>query len=251
MIYVLSGGAGLNLKVVGGTTQPTSPKENTVWVNTSTAINGYVFSATKPTSPVAGMVWFQTGTTSSAAMNIDKKNTVMLYPGGCQQYVSGAWVRKDAQTWDGTKWKPWRIYLFDGSVNTALTGGINGTIQNKRIRFSASVAAASNNTYTTKQSINVTSFKTIKAKIISTTSLSGCYFRLGLLDSARNGSNISTSAAEAYKQIEGPFTGNEQTVSVDISDISGNFYPFYAWGVPSTSSDKTINGDILEWWCEQ
>ena len=36
------GGGGLNLKVVGGTTQPTNPRENTIWVNTTTAITGYV-----------------------------------------------------------------------------------------------------------------------------------------------------------------------------------------------------------------
>lgn len=56
MIYVLSGGgsagsgsgAGLNFKVVGGTTAPTSPSENTIWVNTSTSITSWVFSSNNP-----------------------------------------------------------------------------------------------------------------------------------------------------------------------------------------------------------
>ena len=52
-----SGGGGLNFKVVGGTTQPTNPTENTIWVNTSVSITDWVFSATEPTTPVEGMVW--------------------------------------------------------------------------------------------------------------------------------------------------------------------------------------------------
>lgn len=57
MIYVLSNskvaagsgsGEGLNFKVVGGTTQPASPKENTIWVNTDTEITSWDFSVTEP-----------------------------------------------------------------------------------------------------------------------------------------------------------------------------------------------------------
>lgn len=51
MIYVLSGGGtSLNYSVVGGTTEPTSPKENMIWVNTETEITSHVFSATEPVS---------------------------------------------------------------------------------------------------------------------------------------------------------------------------------------------------------
>ena len=47
--------AGLNFKVVGGTTQPTNPKENTIWVNTNTDITSWVFSAGQPESPTEGL----------------------------------------------------------------------------------------------------------------------------------------------------------------------------------------------------
>lgn len=43
-----TGGAGLNFKVVGGTTQPSSPKENTIWVNTDTPITSWDFSSEAP-----------------------------------------------------------------------------------------------------------------------------------------------------------------------------------------------------------
>ena len=41
------GGAPLNFKVVGGT-KPSNPKENTIWVNTDTAITGWHFGAEEP-----------------------------------------------------------------------------------------------------------------------------------------------------------------------------------------------------------
>lgn len=42
------GGAELNFEVVGGTSAPASPKENTIWVNTDTEITSWVFSAKRP-----------------------------------------------------------------------------------------------------------------------------------------------------------------------------------------------------------
>jgi hypothetical protein len=42
------GGSDLNFKVVGGTSAPSSPKENTIWVNTNTEISSWDFSATQP-----------------------------------------------------------------------------------------------------------------------------------------------------------------------------------------------------------
>lgn len=118
-----SGDSGLNLKAVGGTTQPTG-SENMIWVNTDTEISGYVFSATAPTNPVEGMVWFATGAVSNAAMNIDKKNTVMLYPLSCKQYISGAWVIKTAKTYQDGAWKEWSLYFYnEGDKCEDVTGG--------------------------------------------------------------------------------------------------------------------------------
>lgn len=119
------GGAGLNLKVVGGTTQPVVPVENTVWVNTSTAINGYAFSAVAPINPVAGMVWFKTGL-PTLPINVDKKNIVEIYPTVCYQYVSGAWVVKIGKAYINGAWTTIddAIRIVDGGIHsTAVTGG--------------------------------------------------------------------------------------------------------------------------------
>lgn len=130
MIINMTGGGsggGLNLSVVGGTTQPAG-KENTIWVNTDTAINGYAFSATEPTSPVEGMVWFATGTSASAPINIDKKHLVIIYPNSCMQYISGAWVSKTAMTYLDGAWVDWRGYLYSlGNMFEDITGGYKMT----------------------------------------------------------------------------------------------------------------------------
>lgn len=48
MIFNESGGTSLNFKVIGGITEPSNPKENTIWVNTGTEITSWDFSATEP-----------------------------------------------------------------------------------------------------------------------------------------------------------------------------------------------------------
>ena len=94
MIYVLSGGgANLNFKIVGGTTQPANPKENTIWINTDVEITSYVFSATQPAGS-EGMVWIRTATNSAGSFNALKKNDITVYPDYVKQFVSGSWVDK-------------------------------------------------------------------------------------------------------------------------------------------------------------
>ena len=86
------GGGGLNFQVVGGTTAPSNPKENTIWINTTEKITSWIFSATEPQNPIPGMVWIRTGVSSPAEFNALKKNGIQVYPISAKQYVSGAWV---------------------------------------------------------------------------------------------------------------------------------------------------------------
>ena len=112
------GGTSLNFKVVGGTTRPTSPKENTIWVNTSVAIPSWAFSATEPGSPVAGMVWIITSTSSQAEFNALKKNTIQVYPTFARQYVGGQWVERDAQCYQDGEWKDMvsELYIVENGI---------------------------------------------------------------------------------------------------------------------------------------
>ena len=118
------GSGALNFSVVGGVTQPSAPKENTIWVNTPDKITSRVFSADQPEAPEEGMVWILTGTSSPVAFNALKKNGIMVYPIAAKQYVDGAWVEKTAKSWQDGAWRDWIIWYYKaGDECTAITGG--------------------------------------------------------------------------------------------------------------------------------
>ena len=125
MIFNMTGGgAPLNFKVVGGTTQPTDPKENMIWVNTSTEITGYYFSATQPENMENGEVYFYTGKTNPVEFNALKKNTVMVYPISVKQMTSGELKDVVAKIYQNEKWIDWDIYFLKGSdFCDSFTGG--------------------------------------------------------------------------------------------------------------------------------
>jgi hypothetical protein len=100
------GGGGLLLKVVGGTTQPTSPAENTIWINTSTAIGSVTVAYNAPATPAEGDVWVKTDNYSSLPLNVSKKDTLIIMPVSVRLYTSGAWadVTVDTKVYTGGSW---------------------------------------------------------------------------------------------------------------------------------------------------
>lgn len=123
-LHGFGGGAVLNFKVVGGEKQPSNPAENTIWVNAANEPTGYAFSATEPAEPADGLVWILVSTNGSVSFNALKKNDLQVYPAKCRQYISGAWVDKEALIYQNGEWIKWRTYLFDnGDECTDLTGG--------------------------------------------------------------------------------------------------------------------------------
>lgn len=124
-IGAISTGVELNFDVVGGTSQPINPKENTIWVNTSKTITDWVFSATQP-SAKSGRVWISTGTFSPIEFNALKKNGIQVYPISAKQYISGAWVDKTTESYQNGIWVEWikQIFLFiNGDQCADITGG--------------------------------------------------------------------------------------------------------------------------------
>lgn len=123
-IGAIETGGGLNFDVVGGTTQPSSAAVNTIWVNTDTAITDWVLSPVAPATANEGTVWIRTSLASAFGFNALAENAIMVYPTDAQQYISGAWVSKDAKSFNGTAWVEWAIYLYNtGDECTDLTGG--------------------------------------------------------------------------------------------------------------------------------
>lgn len=107
------GGGGLNLKVVGGTTQPTSPRENTIWINTATAITGYALSPTQPETGKEGLVWLKTADTG-VEINVGRKNAVLLHLASCNIYTGSKWDYIEAHVYRGNIWVQFAFKLVPG-----------------------------------------------------------------------------------------------------------------------------------------
>lgn len=137
-ISEISTGAELNFEVVGGTSAPSSPNENTIWVNTDESVTEYYFSATQPESAKPGAVWITIGTSSHYAFNALKENGIQVYPLSASQYVSGEWVDKTTKIYQSGAWVYWwqgEMYV-EGNQYAEVTGGWTvgtGSIQDSTI----------------------------------------------------------------------------------------------------------------------
>ena len=83
----LGGSGGLNFDVVGGTTEPTNPKENTIWVNTETKIEYWSLEPTEPLKEVTqsfngagGSAYYWTSASGTAASNNWSTNYIIVEP---------------------------------------------------------------------------------------------------------------------------------------------------------------------------
>ena len=214
------GSGGLNLKVVGGTTQPTSPKKNTVWVNTDTAINGYAFSAAQPTNPVAGMVWIKTGAASPVEMNVDKKNTVMVYPISCKQYVSGAWTDKTAKTYLNGQWQAWGMFLYNyGETDLSFTFTTNSFsedsgLASNHIYLVATYKSQANVTAAAEPAIDLTPYSIAKVEMSATLTEGTGSSYVGFGNTKGSYSAASYSCSNLSQQV----------VEIDISSLSGEYF---------------------------
>ena len=230
-IGAISTGVELNFEVVGGTTAPSNPKENMIWVNTSTKITSYIFSATQPTGS-AGMVWISVGTSSSVAFNALRKNSVKVYPLSAKQYISDAWVNMDAQIYQSGVWVVFstaKYYIFrsgEGAVeslkayhetNASISISKNEITTNytNNVSFYAT-------SLRTNEKINLESFSILKMSCKPSDVLDNSYAVFGLTNKAFTNADMEESAFSAKVSITE--SSSKQTFSVDISNITSSFY---------------------------
>lgn len=107
---------GLNFTIVGGTTQPSSPAENTLWVNTSATITDWVFSAATPTIYSNGTLWIETSTNSSMHFDAIDNNVITVYPFIAYHRISSAWTKVNISLYKGGTWYTGDLILYDGTA---------------------------------------------------------------------------------------------------------------------------------------
>lgn len=219
------GGALLNFEVVGGTVEPTYPRENTIWVNTDKKITGYYFSATQPENMTEGEVWFPVGTSSSVAFSVTRKNVTMVYLLSAKQQISGTLETKTAEIYQGGEWKQISLYWFENGVLNSEIGyvldtgdGADGWWTVNSSGFKAEIPHEGYWTWIrSKNKIDATNYKTLQ--FVFTTQTGG---------TATFGLTSKTDCSSFTAQKTRTTTG-AGTVNVDISKISGDYYiGFYA-----------------------
>ena len=255
------GGGGLNFRVIGSTIQPTSAKENDIWINTSTKIEGRIFSATEP-APVPGMVWIPVGVASGAAFNALKKNSIFVYPTGCKQYIGGSFKNVGASIYING-WIQFafeREYLYNnGETSVDWTG--SGTDTDTALVMatkhgSHSGSYSSNGWKSSADTVTVPNGATKLCMRYSVSYSEGAssnlsYAYLGLSNSvysAYPGKN--TTEFVAYTEIER--TGSDIIAEMPVTDaLHGNSYDVGIKAGPSSDNVKvTSNWTITEIWFE-
>lgn len=241
------GSGGLNFKVVGGTTTPSNPKENTIWVNTDVTITSWIFSATEPETPVEGMVWISTGTSSLVEFDALKKNGIILYPLAASQYVGGAWVSLAAQSYQGGAWNPWIV-----KVSYSQAAGVASSQSTTGSKFT--FATAYGGTYGGLCSIEkypLMPFKTVRLKgtVQLSKSISGTNFWMRVQMATSNDRTVNSGAiASASADMNAGSTGLQ---SFDLlMDVSAETEARYVkmWVVTNTgTTGATVTVNITDW----
>lgn len=228
------GGGGLNLKVVGGTTQPANPRENTIWINTATAITGYALSPTQPQTGTEGLVWLKTAGTG-VEINVGRKNAVLLHLASGMLYTGASWKDVECSAFSNGVWTQFsflRIYLYNaGDQCVALTGGwkiVNhggGTSKLLDGYIEVSHSGGNNrisNIHTVSK-VNITGYSKLCAEleVADVEDSRGTSFGLGTGLVLQGGE--FTAKTVIKKPSDGP-----TIVSVDISSAKSNYVIFYA-----------------------
>lgn len=256
------GGAELNFEVIGSTTQPSNPKENTIWVNTSTEITGWSFSATEPDIPIEGVVWVNIDVNGTHMINAVSKNEIELSIISVKQYISDAWVSKTAYIYISGEWDLLIQYIYNkGNLYLDFTGGfeltawkINSTTKGATNNVSVSynteqivikktgTSSSHDNgsAFTTVNKIDLSAYNTLTAKgrFYAYDSYSISYLRMFVEDSK----STPWINADASKAVSAVNIAQDEMV-LDVSGLSGSYY--IGFGM-YTSEDERIEITIDE-----
>jgi hypothetical protein len=239
------GGAGLNFSLVGGLNRPAIPKANTIWAKTYIPIAGWAMSSSEPTAPYNGMVWIVTGSNSKVAFNALRKNTLMVYPTVCKQFVDGAWVTVTAESYIDEEWAEWFAYLFienGGQQVPWVFKAMNakGTVSDKDGTIVFEYATVSNNYMAagTENAVDLSgsSFVCFDLAVRTNYTSGGGEFTIGVTSKQVNAEYNNTFVASEKPAADSV----RKTIKVDVSDISSGYVSMYG----------IVNATIYNVWLE-
>ena len=235
------GGGGLNLKVVGGATQPTKPRENTIWITTTTDITGYALSPTQPENGTEGLVWLKTADTG-VEINVGRKNAVLLHLASGMLYTGGKWLNINAWVYTNNVWTQFAqeglmIFSREEQEYDAIIAKLKNSSEegqylkksdaNPYIKFSLWYGSKIQRGYYCIDPVDVTNFSTLEVVGYSNTDKTTAF-------------GLSTAANTKLDAASQKFTIDESVNKVDISNLTGEFYIGFSLNRVNDNTSATI-----------
>ena len=247
------GSSGLNFRIVGGTSAPDNPKENTLWVNTDVKITSYSIGSANPNTAGNGGVHIYTKTSGAVSFNALKKNYMEIVPIKAQQLRNSEWVDVDVRLYKAGKWETFVVFLYDrGDQRADESGGWSKqnrsdggsyfghsvSFGSEQISFSSTYAKDShqaNGSVETNSLVDLSQFS--KLQLTYTKSSWGndnvkAYFGIG---SSRNGTTAEVKLSDSSA---------ETTAALEISGVNTSQYVYIR--ATSGTGDGSVTVNIRE-----
>ena len=240
----------LKLRVFGGTTAPSNPKDNDIWVKTSIAIPKHSVYINKAisnfwTGAVNGGIYIKFEASGSNATtganiityglnsNLQEFNVNFL---GCMQIMNGVWANVEAYVYHNG-WhqfsSAWNGELFDnGNQYEGVTGGWTGADS-----YSPNLTATLNGgtiTISTANAVDLSGFSTLKF--------------MGSGNGANSGGDYSAKCKifnESGGEVASLDFQNNGTYAVSVAALSGKHYVRF-----TASGSRGNNLNISKVWLE-
>lgn len=239
----------LNFNVVGGTDRPTSPSENTVWINTSSNINEWVISSLQPENVKEGCVWLKVGHSSHVEFNALKKNGIQVYPLAASQYLNSSWMNKEVEIYQNGEWQIFSLIIVPDTSRTwtadsksSVSNGSTSVVLKHWPQATASGAKADAIAYT---EFDLTGFNTLYISLSQNVTLNGTGsdHAWSIYLATTSGSAVSVFASRVVASHTSGATQNYEKI-IDISALSGKYRIYSAANFWSTSSPPTATVTI-------
>lgn len=226
-----SGGAALNMKLVGGLTRPANPRENTIWVNTSVPIPGWSIGKAGAADAESreGFVAIVAETAAYSpddrSFNVLRKNGLWLKLISAKQLVSDSRMNVELQIYQDGAWHPivadTALYLngvfADGYTHTASVTPSTAKIQYDAGYITIStVAGKACEVYEVFGPLSLKGYSSVSADFKSGSSVNiyGCILIADGLDADR-----SSALAKTEENIAG---GASATLSLDLTGLDSD-----------------------------
>ena len=224
LILRRGGGGESTFRIVGGTSRPSAPVANTLWISTLDTIGGVAVQSSPPTTidgeaVSSGDVWVRTATNGGA---IGIYRGIAYIFGVVYMYNGTSWVIQIAEYYD-TVWTPiWPYLYYDGIEQIVTAGGwaaISGSVGATKNSTTLQNSITTANTQSWFTTVNPISMDNIGFLRFELTGLAAGLSLAGVV-----GVHTDKTLTTSFSASSSITTTGAKVVGVDVSGLSGNYY---------------------------